>query len=127
MDIDIDIDAIVGRYVAVWNEADPVLRSAAIAALWAQDGVEFVESTQFRGLAELENRVEQAYKEFVAGRRYAVTSADDVLGHHDAITFTLQLTTEDGQVAWAARVVLIVGEDDLIRYDYHFTVQPLAA
>ncbi|RSN15432.1 hypothetical protein DMB42_00815 [Nonomuraea sp. WAC 01424] len=125
--MDFDIEDLVGRYVAVWNEADPVLRRDAVADLWAQDGMELVESTLFRGHAELETRVTHAYKEFVEERKFAVTSANDVFGHHDGVTFTLQLTTADGEVAWAARVVLIVGEDELIRYDYHFTVQPLTA
>ncbi|MFC5830699.1 hypothetical protein [Nonomuraea insulae] len=125
--MDINIDHLVDRYVAVWNEPDPMLRHSAITGLWAQDGVELVESTRFRGHAELEARVTEAYREFVEDRKFAVTSANDVFGHHDVITFTIQLTAKDGEVAWAARVFLILGEDELIRYDYQFTVKPLAA
>jgi hypothetical protein len=43
------------------------------------------------------------------------------------VTFTIQLISRTGGVAWAARVVLIIGEDYLIRSDYQFTVIPLAA
>jgi hypothetical protein len=47
-----------------------------------------------------------------------VEPLSNAFGHHDAVTFTIQLTTKDGEVAWADRVYLILGEDDLIRHDY---------
>jgi hypothetical protein len=121
------MDEIVRRYVAVWSEPDPGRRRDAIAGLWAEDGAEFVESAQFRGRDELDARVSGAYKEFVESGEFTVASADDAVGHHDAVTFTIQLVSRNGGVGWAARVVLIVGEDYLIRFDYQFTVTPLAA
>jgi hypothetical protein len=117
---------IVARYVAVWSEADPGSRRQAIASLWAPDGAEFVEGTQYRGPAELDARVAGAYQEFVASGRYAVTSAGDASGHDDIVTFTLQLTTPDREVAWAARVFLLLGADGRVREDYQLTVKPLA-
>ncbi|MBO2464146.1 hypothetical protein [Actinomadura violacea] len=121
------IEDIARRYVAVWSEPDAAARRAAIAALWAEDGVELVEGARFRGHAELADRIAEAYGEFVGSGKYAVTCAGDVFGHHNAVTFTVRLVTPDGGVAWAARVLLVLGEDDLIRYDYQFTVQPLEA
>jgi hypothetical protein len=118
--------AIAGRYLAVWNEPDPGSRRAAIAGLWAPDGAEFVEGTQFRGLEELDARIAGAYEEFVASGRYAVTAADDAARHDDVVTFTIQLTTPGGEIAWAARVFLFLGADGRIRQDYQLTVKPLA-
>jgi hypothetical protein len=44
------------------------------------------------------------------------------------IVLTIQLVaTDDGTVAWAARVFLVMDEDGRIREDYQLTVQPLAA
>ena len=41
---------IADRYLAVWSEPDPAARRAAVAALWAPDGVEFIDGgIQFRG------------------------------------------------------------------------------
>ena len=40
--------------------------------------------------------------------------------------FTVQLRTPEGEVAWAARVFLLLGETGRIREDYQLTVQPLA-
>ncbi|MEU9018180.1 hypothetical protein [Actinomadura sp. NPDC048394] len=121
------IEDIARRYVAVWSESDAGRRRAAIAALWAEDGVELVETARFRGHDELEARIAEAYDEFVVRRGFAVVSAGDVFGHHNAVTFTVRLVAGGGDVAWAARVFLVLGEDDLIRYDYQFTVQPLEA
>ena len=118
--------AIAGRYAAVWNEPDPGRRRAAIAGLWAPDGAEFVEGIQFRGLEELDARVTGAHQEFVASGRYVVSIADDVARHDDIVTCTIQLTAPDGEVAWAARVFLVLGRDGLIREDYQLTVKPLA-
>jgi hypothetical protein len=117
---------IVRRYVAVWNEPDPESRRAAIAGLWAPDGAEFVDGIQFRGHAELDARVAHAYSEFVGSGRYTATSADDLSRHDDIVTCTIQLTAPGGEVAWAARVFLLLGSDGLIREDYQLTVQPLA-
>ena len=118
---------ITDRYVAVWSEPDPQSRRAAIASLWEPDGVEYVEGTQFRGHEELDARIAHAYDEFVASGKYSVTMADDVTRHDDIITFAVQLSTETGQVAWAAWVFLLLGDGGYIREDYQLTVQPLVA
>jgi len=119
---------IADRYLAAWNEPDPAARRAAVAALWAPDGVEFVDGgTQFRGHDELDARVRGAYEKFVADGGYAVTSAGDVVSHGDIVTFTAQLTEPGGEVAWAARVFLLLGADGLIQEDYQLTVKPLPA
>jgi hypothetical protein len=119
--------AIVSRYLAVWGEPDPDSRRAAIAGLWAPDGAEFVEGTQFRGPEELDARINHAYQEFVAGAGYTVSSADDVTRHHDVVMFTVQLTAPGGEVAWAARVFLLLDQNGRIRQDYQLTVKPLSA
>jgi class 3 adenylate cyclase len=119
---------IADRYLAVWREPDPAARRAAVAALWAPDGVEFVDGgIQHHGRDELDARVREAYEQFVAGGGYALTSAGDVTRHDDIVTFTLQLAAPDGEVAWAARVFLLLGRDGLIREDYQLTVKPLPA
>jgi hypothetical protein len=126
-----DPSAVADRYVAVWSEPDAELRRRAIVGLWASDGVEFVEGAQFRGHKELYARIAEAYKEFVESGKYSVASADDVTAHRDIVTFTIQLISNDGdtagEVAWAARVFLVLGDDGLIRQDYQLTVKPLAS
>jgi hypothetical protein len=118
---------ITDRYLAVWSEPDARSRRAAIGSLWEPDGVEYVEGIQFRGHEELDGRIARAYDEFVGSGKYNVTMADDVSRHDDVITLTVQLSTDDGGVAWAARVFLLLGETGRIREDYQLTVRPLAA
>jgi hypothetical protein len=48
---------VADRYLAVWSEPDPAARRAAVTALWAPDGVEFIDGIQFRGHDELDARV----------------------------------------------------------------------
>jgi hypothetical protein len=121
-----DTAQIVARYLAVWSEPDPVSRREAIAGLWAPHGAEFVEGTQFRGHEELGTRITTAYQEFVGSGRYAVTAASEVTRHDDIITLTIQLATPGGEIAWAARVFLLLDASDLIQEDYQLTVKPLA-
>jgi hypothetical protein len=118
---------ITDRYLAVWSEPDAQSRRAAIGGLWEPDGVEYVEGVQFRGHEELDGRIGRAYDEFVGSRKFKVTMADGVSRHDDVIACTVQLATGEGDVAWAARVFLFLGETGRIREDYQLTVQPLAA
>jgi hypothetical protein len=120
------VDLIADRYVAVWSEPDPEARRTAIAGLWAPDGVEFIEGVRFQGHEELDGRIARAYETFVASGEYTIPRAEDVTVHQDIVMFTVKLVTGDGEVGWAARVFLVLGEDGLIRQDYHVTVIPLA-
>ncbi|GHE16155.1 nuclear transport factor 2 family protein [Streptomyces alanosinicus] len=124
-----DVDQIVQRYVAVWNEPDAAARKRAVAELWVQDGVEFVEGTQFRGHDGLVERVAEAYGLFVASGEYDVTHDKHVTVHDDVVMLTIQLThakgAKLGEVGWAARVFLVLDDDGRIVHDYHLTVQPL--
>jgi hypothetical protein len=122
-----DTREMVSRYTAVWNDADADSRLGAVRSLWSPTGTEFVEAIAFRGHDELSARIGRAYEQFVATGDYTATAADDVEEHDDIVTFTVQLTTQEGEVAWAARVFLILDDDGLIQEDYHVTVKPLAA
>jgi hypothetical protein len=118
---------ITDRYLAVWNEPDAQSRRTAIGSLWEPDGVEYVDGgIQFRGHEELDRRIAHAYDEFVGSGKYDATLADDASRHDDVIIFTVQLSTHEGEVAWAARVFVLLGETGCIREDYQLTVKPLA-
>jgi hypothetical protein len=47
-----------------------------------------------------------------------------VTRHDDIVTLTIQLTTPGGEIAWAARVFLLLDASDLIKEDYQLTVKP---
>jgi len=121
-------ELVADTYVSIWSEPDAHNRRSVIAQLWAADGTEYVEGAQFRGHDALEARVSQAYAEFVASGKYLVTRSDDMALFGDLIMLTIQLiATDDGAIAWAARVFLLMDDQSRIRADYQLTVQPLAA
>ncbi|OIV37181.1 hypothetical protein BIV57_12380 [Mangrovactinospora gilvigrisea] len=120
--MELDVPDLVDRYTAVWNEPDAERRRAAIAALWSADAAEVVEEHQWHGRAALEERVAEAYRTLIAGDGLTADHAGDVLAHHDLVVFTIRLLDAAGTVTWSARAVLHLGEDGLIRRDYHFTV-----
>ncbi|MFB9931108.1 nuclear transport factor 2 family protein [Amycolatopsis halotolerans] len=128
MDHEIDAGAFADRYVAVWNESDPAARRAAIASLWAEDGVQFTESAEYRGHRELERRVDEAFEEFVGGAGFVFRSAGDAVGHHGVVRFsTCMVPAADGEVAWTGFVVAELGEDGRIQRDCQFAEPPLPA
>jgi hypothetical protein len=125
-----DMTEIVDRYLAVWAIADGDDRAKAVAELWTADGVEYIEGKQFRGHAELTDRVIEAHEAFVGNGAYVATGGDDATRHGDVVTFTIRLdhaAGPAGDTAWSARVFLVLAEDGRVREDYQLTVQPLEA
>ncbi|MHA6761933.1 hypothetical protein [Streptacidiphilus sp. PAMC 29251] len=123
------VESVVGRYLAVWSEADPLARRRAVAELWVADGTEFVEGARFKGHDALNARITEAYQEFVESGKYTVATANDAAGHDDVIVFTIQLISKGGDapgsVGFAARVFLVLNEEGLIQEDYQLTVRQL--
>ncbi|MEU3624869.1 nuclear transport factor 2 family protein [Amycolatopsis coloradensis] len=117
-----DIEPFVNRYAAMWNEPDPARRSAAIAALWGEDGVEFIGSAGYRGRDAIQTRVAEAHEQFVATGGFRFVAAHDAVHHHDAVTFTVHMVpAAGGEPVWAGVVFALLGEDGRIQRDYQFT------
>lgn len=97
----------------------------------ARGRCEFVEGTRFAGHDPLTDRVAEANALFVAGGEYALTHDGHVAVHDHVVVLTIQLThakgEHAGEVAWAARVFLVLDDDGRIAEDHHLTVQPLPA
>lgn len=121
-----DTADLVARYVAAWNDPNLESRRRAVSAMWASDGAEFVDGKAFRGHDELLARISTAHDQFVASGRFTVTAADDATRHDDIVVFTIQLSAPSDEVAWAARVFLLLDDDGRIREDYQLIVMPLA-
>jgi len=118
-----DITEFVGRYTAVWNEPDPEIRHKAVAELWAEDGVEVIESAEYRGHAALEARVTRAYEEFVEAGGFVFKPMGNVVAHHNAIMFTtVMVPAVGGDIVWTGSVFVLLGPDGRIQHDYQFAV-----
>jgi hypothetical protein len=111
------------RYAAVWNEADHDTRRAAIASLFAPDGVHYVGTRVARGHAALEDRVVGAYEKNVrdAGHRFrAQPNAQSLRG---VVTFHWEMIEPaTGEVLAVGLEFLQLGEDGRIACDHQFMV-----
>ena len=131
-----DLDNIVDRYVAVWNEPDADRRRRAVAELWTEDAVHFLQPPnevreaaaaldvtavfQARGHRELEARVGRAYEQFVAPGEHSFRSqgTDTRLG--DVVKFRWEMVSTSGAVASVGLEFLVIDADGRIRLDYQF-------
>ncbi|WP_018685218.1 hypothetical protein [Actinokineospora enzanensis] len=131
-----DPTELADRYVAVWNEQDAEARRAAVGRLWAEDGRHILQppgevvrsatglglTTTFEahGHAELERRVRLAYEEFVAPGEFAFRRRDDVARLRDAVKFTWEMVSSDGEIAGVGREFLLLDAHGRIVADYQF-------
>lgn len=110
------------RYAHVWNERDEARRREAVADLWAEDGVEYLESAEHRGHESLCDRVASAHEQFVATGGFVFVAADDVVAHHDAVTFSVHMVpAAGGSPVWSGVIFILLDEFGRIRCDYQFT------
>lgn len=116
-----NLDQLVDRYVAVWNESDPVARKTAVAELWAEDGTEVIETATYHGHQAIEARIAEAHETLVREGGFVFCAAGDAVSHHDAIHFTTHmLPAGGGEIAWTGSIFVKLGEDGLIVEDYQF-------
>jgi hypothetical protein len=117
-----DIIDIAERYSAVWNEPDADLRSKIVTGLWAEDAVHTLESAVFRGRPAIEQRVTDAYQQFVAAGGFVFRSVGSVLGHHNAVKLSWEMAPAAGGDPVAAGLAFLLLDDNgLIQTDYQFT------
>ena len=83
-----DFDTLAQRYIAVWNETDADARSAAVAALYAEDARytdPLVDAEGREAIAATIGAVQQQFPGFV------FRLAGPVDAHHDQARFTWEL------------------------------------
>ncbi|WP_371497178.1 hypothetical protein OG871_14485 [Kitasatospora sp. NBC_00374] len=121
-------DTLLDRYVAVWNEPDPAVRHAGVAALWAPDGLHYTQTRAFRGTESLAARVTEAYEQFVGGAGLLFRHRDDLVTHHDAAVFTWEMTPAAGRDVLAVGFdFVLLDEAGRLRVDYQFNEPPAPA
>ncbi len=112
-------------YVALWNEPDPAVRRAAVARLWAPDGLHYTQTRRFRGTEELSARVTEAHDQFVGASGLRFVSGEDIDAHHDVARFTWKMLPGNGEEVLAVGFDLLVLDDaGRIEVDYQFNEPP---
>ncbi|GAA4198729.1 nuclear transport factor 2 family protein [Actinocatenispora rupis] len=88
-----DAAGIVERYIAAWNETDPVARRAAVGALWAEDGGYLDPLADVRGHDAIDAVIGGAQQQF-AGLEFRLLGAVDA--HHTIVRFRWELVPAGG-------------------------------
>jgi hypothetical protein len=112
---------LIPRYVAAWNDPDPVRRRAELASLYAADGSIVMASGVFAGIDAVARHVGEVYEEFIAAAGYRFCSGGAV-GHHDCILFRWEMREAGGELADAGMNLFILSAAGLIAGDYQFAL-----
>ncbi len=112
-----DIQDLVERYIAVWNETDPAARRGQLEALWAEDG------TYVDPLAVAEGR--EAFDATIAAVQAQFPGlvfrlAGPVDAHHHLARFTWELGPADGAALAVGFDVAAVAADGRIQTVHGF-------
>ena len=118
-----DHNALVERYIDIWNEADPDRRRDGVRELWAVDGELVNERRAYRGVDELCVAVQRSFEGFIAGgHRYR--PAGPPMAHHDGVGVPWEMLAP-GSDDVAARGVnfLLLDDTRAIACDYQFVAR----
>jgi nuclear transport factor 2 (NTF2) superfamily protein len=118
-----DVEGMIEKYVASWNESDPVTRRRVIDAIWAEDGVYRNARTEFKGRAGIQDAVTEAHDAFTAnGFVFRLASVDT---NHDAVRYRWEMVPKaGGEPDSIGTHVAMVGTDGRLVCDYQFIDKP---
>jgi SnoaL-like domain len=83
-----DVNELIDRYVATWNETDPALRRKAVAEVWTADGGYVDPLTDVTGHDAIVAKIVEAQDMF-PGHRFRLAGPVDA--HHNIARFTWEL------------------------------------
>jgi hypothetical protein len=88
-----DLTDVVKRYLSTWNETDAAVRRAAIAEIWAEDGVYTDPLATVTGREGFNAVIEGAQRQFPG---FTFRLLGDVDDHHDIARFQWELVPAGG-------------------------------
>src|SRR5689334_3273990 len=106
-----DIDQLIARYLATWNETDPVARRAAIEQIWAEDGAYTDPIAVAEGREAIDATIAAVQGQF-PGLVFALAGPVDA--HHDIARFTWELGPAGGESLVVGFDVAVLTEDGRI-------------
>ena len=112
---------LVDRYLAMWNEPEPIIRRRQIAELWAHDGLLIRDTSVSEGPVAIEAETTKMHNAHVANG-LVPSSAKNTHAHHNLVKLKWKATgSRDGAVSAAWSDLLILDENGRIRCDYQFS------
>ncbi|GGC70487.1 hypothetical protein [Undibacterium terreum] len=115
-----EIELLVEKYIAVWNQPDAAQRREMIAQLWTEDGAHYTPSTEMHGYAELENRIGTAYQKWVRDAGYLFRYAGNAQSHHQGVRFNWQMVNAENKAISCGFDFLILDANGRILSDHQF-------
>ncbi|MER7862753.1 nuclear transport factor 2 family protein [Amycolatopsis japonica] len=106
------MDELARRYLASWNETDPVRRRALVAELWTLDARYVDPIVVAEGHPGIDEAMATAQRRF-PGLRYR--AAGPVDAHHDVARLTWELGPAGGPAVIIGSTVLVAGRSRLSR------------
>jgi hypothetical protein len=88
-----DIETVVDRYIAMWNETDPPRRRALVAETISEDGSYLDPIMTGAGIDGIDAMIGAAQQQF-PGHSFKLASGPDA--HHDRVRFTWSLSADGG-------------------------------
>jgi hypothetical protein len=119
---DLSPQDLADRYVAVWNETDPVARRKRVAELWPPDGMHFVKTLEVRGYDALEKRITGSHQKSVRDLGHRFRAMQNAKTLRNVITFNWEMIAADGKVLAVGLEFLVLDEQGRIVADYQFPV-----
>jgi hypothetical protein len=119
-----ELAAFIERYVAMWNEPDPVQRRQLIEELWTADCANYTRTMEVRGHDALEARVRASYEKWVRDARCLFRTRNFDI-HHGAVRLRWDMADAGGRVISAGLEFLLLAPAGRIREDYQF-IEPAA-
>jgi hypothetical protein len=116
-----DVQHLVDRYVALWNEPDPDRRRTELVALFTPDGLHYAKSHTCEGYCALEDRVTRSYDRSIAPGINVFRHAGNVETHHNVARFNWHMLRKaDAHIVAVGFEFLVLAEDGRIAADYQF-------
>jgi SnoaL-like domain len=120
-----DLNELVSRYIAAWNELDPAARGRAVAELWTEDGTYTDPLATVTWHQAIETLIGEVHKMF-PGHEFRLL--DGVDGHHDIARFRWELVPAGGDKSVAIGLdIAVIDDDGRLRGIYGFLDKAPAA
>ena len=103
-----NLNELIDRYIAMWNETDEARRRALIARIWTEDASYLDPVMQGNGQAEIDAMVRGVHERF-PGHRFRRTSDPDA--HHDRVRFSWELAPEGSAAVVSGTDFAVVAAD----------------
>ena len=107
-----DTNTLVGKYIAMWNEADPARRLELVAEALTEDARYIDPLMQGEGVEQISAMIGGAQQQY-PGHRFALVAGPDA--HHDRVRFSWSLSPNGGDPIAIGVDFATVAEDGRMR------------